>query len=263
MIDAKTLLFGLLGWPIDYTMSPQIHNQLSEKEGRNAVYLAFPTEEKNLETFVAFARVYLKGFNVTVPYKEKILPFLDSVDFSASVCGAVNTVRVADGKLIGYNTDGGGGKRCIEEKLSLSGKTAVIKGAGGAARGLAAALLPECRVLIDARRKEQAEALVACLASFYPEREISVYAGQRGDILINATTLGSESQPGMPFTEEQVRHSLLVYDAVYAPRKTELILTAEKFGIPTVLGMDMLTGQALLAREIFFAEERKEEDSER
>lgn len=263
MIDAKTKLFGLLGWPIDYTMSPQIHNQLSEKEGRNAVYLAFPTEEKDLATFVAFARVYLKGFNVTVPYKEKILPFLDSVDFSAKVCGAVNTVRVADGKLIGYNTDGGGGKRCIEKKICLSGKTAVIKGAGGAARGLAAALLPECRVLIDARRREQAEALVSGLSPFFPGREIAVYTGQPGDILINATTLGSESQPGIPFSEEQIRHSSLVYDAVYAPRRTELIITAEKFGIPTVLGMDMLTGQALLAREIFFAEESKEEDSEK
>lgn len=253
MIDAKTQLFGLLGWPIDYTMSPQLHNSLSEEEGRNAVYLAFPTEEKDLATFVAFARVYLKGFNITVPYKEKILPFLDELDLSGKICGAVNTVKVRNGKLFGYNTDGEGGKCCMEKHLSLNGKTAVIKGAGGAARGIAASLLPECRVLIDARRTEKAEALAADLKAFYPDRDIAPYEGQRGDILINATTLGSNLQPGMPFTEEQIKESLLVYDAVYDPRKTELILAAEKLGKPVVLGMDMLTGQALLAREIFFS----------
>lgn len=255
MINAKTQLFGLVGWPIDYTMSPEIHNGLSEKEGRNAVYLAFPTEEKDLETFVRFARVYLKGFNVTVPYKEKIIPFLDALDFSGEVCRAVNTVQVRNGRLVGYNTDGTGGKRCIEQKLPLAGKTVVIKGAGGAARGLAAALLPECKVLIDARRKEQAQSLTQDLSRFFPGREIGVYGGEKGDILINATTLGSTAQPGMPFTEEQIQNSQLVYDAVYDPRKTELILAAEKIGKPVVVGMDMLIGQAVLAREIFFAEE--------
>lgn len=252
-INAKTQLFGLLGWPIDYTRSPQIHNSLSQKEGKNAVYLPFPTEEKDLAVFVAFARVFLQGFNVTVPYKEKIIPFLDELALSGQICGAVNTVKVRGGKLIGYNTDGEGGKRCVEEKISLAGKTVLIKGAGGAARGLAAAFLPECTVRIDARRTEQARLLADDLKRFYPDRDIDLFRGLPADILVNATTLGSNMQPGLPFSEEQIARSVLVYDAVYDPPETALISAARRLGKPVVVGMDMLIGQAVLAREIFFS----------
>ena len=251
MPDAQTRLFGILGYPIPYTKSPQLQTGMFRKNGVNAVYLSFPTPEEQLETFLAFARIHMGGFNVTIPYKEKIMPYLEKTDRFAELCGAVNTVKVENGKFYGYNTDGAGGKRCLERLTELSGKKVFLKGAGGAARGLAAALCGSCEILIDARGKQKAQGLVHDLNSAVPGAKLALWEGQKAEILINATPLGSTACPGIPFTEEQVAAADTAFDAVYDPQETELLKLANALGKKTVPGMDMLIEQGVLAQEIF------------
>jgi shikimate dehydrogenase len=252
-INSKTSLYAVLGYPIDYTLSPFIHNGIFNIKNENSVYISLPTKEEDFETFISFSRIYLKGFNITIPYKRTVLPFIDSFDKSALACDAVNTVKVIDKKLFGYNTDGMGTRIAIERVYSLKGKTVLIKGSGGAARGISAGLYDsDTEIFIDARNKAAADELIENIKNNLSNGNISIYDGKKQcDILINATPLGSVGNEGMPFSEKQIENSSLVFDAVYNPRKTVLLQTAEKSGKIIVNGLDMLFWQAVFAQEIW------------
>jgi shikimate dehydrogenase len=265
--------FAVIGDPIGHSISPVIHNAVFDYLGVDARYSAIHVPKGSVGAFTARARVSgLRGFNVTVPHKQDILPFLDDIDIDARLCGAVNTVVARDGRLIGYNTDMEGLSRALARcGRSYGGRSVVILGAGGAAAGIAmkSALDGARRLAIFARRPERAIetrnrilAAVSCAAD-RPAPEITVAdmsdgamraAAYGADLLINATPLGMlgvESDYGSLDFLTALPTGALVCDLVYNPPRTRLLREAHALGLETLGGLDMLISQALLADGIF------------
>src|SRR5918996_1387882 len=137
-IDTQTKLCGVIGNPVHHSLSPAIHNAAFRKMGLNLVYLAFPVEAIGEAMKGLRALGSSRGFSVTIPHKVSAMPFLDEVDETARHIGAINTIVVENGKLIGYNTDASGALRALTEGgVSLSGQRVLILGSGGAARAIA------------------------------------------------------------------------------------------------------------------------------
>ena len=146
-LDAQTKLCGVIGNPVHHSLSPAIHNAAFRKMGLNYVYLAFPVEAIGDAIKGLRALGNSRGFSVTIPHKVAALPFLDEVDQTARHIGAINTIVVENGKLIGYNTDASGALRALREGgAGLSGQRVLILGSGGAARAVAFALAGEAKL---------------------------------------------------------------------------------------------------------------------
>jgi len=261
-IDASTRKFALLGARLPYTWSPQIHNTLFTARGINAVYLPLAVDEYSLANAVDVLRQSFAGFNVTIPYKEAIIPLMDELDDTASACGAVNTVTVSEsGSLIGHNTDAIGLARALEEALvSLDDLSAVIVGNGGTARSAAYELLRrDNRVTIAARKPARAERLVSDLAALQPDggariRLISLeeleHRGEEYDLLIHATPLGAfPDVEGCAVSKSVIARCHTVFDAVYNPPETRLLSVAKAEGAKCVGGFGMLFYQAVEAQK--------------
>lgn len=262
-IGPETARFAVLGEKLGHSWSPYIHNSLFAAAGRNAVYLPFPVPPQSLSSAVDVFRSSLSGFNVTIPYKERIIPLLDEIDGSALACGAVNTV-VCDGeRLIGYNTDGTGMLRALREGgVKTACISALVLGGGGAARAAGYAFLSQGgRVAFAVRDVRKGERLVSELAqaggfardrlAVLPMNEISgAY-----DVLVNCTPVGmSPNTDACPVGEEIVTRCGAVFDAVYNPRTTRLLACAQRLGIPAVEGLVMLYYQAVEAQRLWFGE---------
>ena len=164
-IHASTLRYAVFGESLPHTWSPQIHNSLFAAAKIDAVYLPVTVPHDVIGSAVDVFRSCFAGFNVTIPYKEKIIPFLDEVDEAACVCGAVNTVENRNGRLIGHITDGLGMLRAIEEKgVKTQGADALVLGGGGAARVAAYEFLARGgRVTLAVRNREKESGLQASL----------------------------------------------------------------------------------------------------
>ncbi len=165
-LDAQTKLCGVIGNPVHHSLSPAIHNAAFRKMGLNYVYLAFPVEAIGDAIKGLRALGNSRGFSVTIPHKVAALPFLDEVDQTARHIGAINTIVVENGKLIGYNTDASGALRALREGgAGLSGQRVLILGSGGAARAIAFALAGEAKIAgltvlgvdEDERRRDEIE----------------------------------------------------------------------------------------------------------
>ncbi|MDR2088271.1 MAG: shikimate dehydrogenase [Clostridiales Family XIII bacterium] len=264
--------FAVIGDPIGHSLSPAIHNAVFAALGADCRYSAIRVPKGRLDVFVERARFFdLSGFNVTIPHKQDIIPFLDGLDEEAALCGAVNTVRNEGGRFIGYNTDMEGLLRAVEGRgRAYGGAGVAILGAGGAAAGIAmkAACERARRITIFARRPAQAEelrrrALRAAAARGAPDPEIRTEAMEPramcdavrdADILINATPLGmsgTKSEHASFAFLEYLPVRALVCDLIYEPARTKLLREAATRGFETLGGLDMLIAQALLADEIF------------
>ncbi|MBM7691840.1 shikimate dehydrogenase [Peribacillus deserti] len=255
-------LYGVMGDPIRHSMSPDIHNDAFKRMNINADYHLFHVIPAKLEDAVNGARALkISGFNVTVPHKTKIMPFLDEIDELAIAIGAVNTVVNRNGRLIGYNTDGPGFVRGIYEKLGtpLTNKRTLIIGAGGAARGIYFSLVKEGVTQIDIcnRTLENAKSLikqcpyqVASEALSFEEalKKIAEY-----DLIVQTTSAGmSPNISGLPFEiRGSLQSSALVSDIIYNPLETEFLKQAKEKGAMTHNGIDMFVYQAALAFEIW------------
>jgi len=201
-----------------------------------------------LAEFAAFARTNLAGFNVTVPHKQAILPFLDRIDADAERCGSVNTVRIAAGQLEGFSTDGAGILYALQSVLQVTVKEAVITmvGAGGAAHAAAFALQKAGvkRLFIANRTKSRAENLaqsVVSCAEAVPMQDLRCALQQSG-CLLQCSSCGLRETDGSPFDLELLNGLFLsVFDMIY--RRTELLDFAEKRGFPCASGKEMLIGQ--------------------
>ncbi|MBN1872448.1 MAG: shikimate dehydrogenase, partial [Candidatus Omnitrophica bacterium] len=152
-INARTEIYGLLGYPVHHTFSPVMHNSAFEDLGINAIYLPFEIKSEDLESSVECLKsIGVKGLNVTIPHKERVIKYLDSLDREAALIGAVNTIVNIKGKYKGYNTDGRGFISSIEEEFGIvpKGKKFFIIGAGGAARAVSfsLALRGACRIVL-------------------------------------------------------------------------------------------------------------------
>jgi shikimate dehydrogenase len=155
MIDAQTELYGVIGNPVQHSLSPILHNGAFKRLGWNAVYLAF--EVKNLKEALRGIRgLGVRGVSVTIPFKTEVIPFLDKVEGVAKKIGAVNTIVNQGGRLIGYNTDCEGALEALEEKMNLKGKRVVLLGAGGAARAIGFGLKErDCQLIIANRSRNR------------------------------------------------------------------------------------------------------------
>jgi shikimate dehydrogenase len=260
-INGKAKIIGIIGKNTENSLSPLIHNQIILKYSLNFCYLPFKVTENDLSQAIQGIRALsIKGVNVTFPYKEKVIEFLDEVEESAQRIGAVNTIVNNKGILTGYNTDVIGFKKSLQEdgKFVIKEKKAVILGAGGAARAVVYALLEEEieEICIFNRTLEKAKKIKQNLSSFSPKSRIIVFPLEGEDLkdkiekahlLVNATSLGMPPRAdNTPLPDEKLFHpNLLVYDLIYHPVRTLFLRQAERAGAKIINGLPMLVYQGI------------------
>lgn len=261
-ITGKTALFGIIGYPIRHSLSPVIQNSAFAAAGIDAVYVPFEVLPGALEHAVSgLIALGVQGFNVTIPHKTSIIPLLHRLDKSAELAGAVNTVKRENDQLVGYNTDGYGLVRSLEQDCSFdpSGKNVLIYGAGGAARGAVAALCQTSvkNISIVNRTEKTTIELISFFASRYPETEFSMISSvddynatiSRIDLLLNTTSLGMKHEKLPLLSFDKLQRSAVVYDMVYSQSKTPLLQDANHFSHRCANGLGMLVCQGELAFE--------------
>jgi len=239
-----------------------MHTFAFRQQHLDCVYVPFPVAPDQLAPAVAGAvALGVCGFNVTIPHKEAIMAHLDDVSAAAWAIGAVNTVHVQDGRTIGYNTDGEGFLQPLHAlHLPLADTTTCMLGAGGAARAVGMALLEAgCPVLAIANRThERAARLVAVLQEYFPQAQVRAVpfaeaapVARQSGLLVNATSVGMHNTGGALLPDTCFRPGQVVYDLVYRPIHTPLLLAAQRCGATIVPGLDMLIGQGAAAFQLW------------
>ena len=241
-IGPSTEIYGVIGMPVTHSVSPAMHNAAFADSGRDAVYLPLPAADVN--DAVDFVRgMGMKGASITIPYKVAVLPHLNEVDAAARHVGAVNTLRVVEGRWQGANTDVVGFLRPLEERgVVLAGRRASVLGAGGSSRAVVAGLVRAgATVTLHARTvakaREVASALAVTVGPWPPE------AGS-WDLLVNCTPVGMYPATGETPIAADLLTGRIVYDLVYNPIETRLLREAAQAGCETIGGLDMLVAQA-------------------
>lgn len=254
-----TRLFGVIGHPVAHSLSPAMHAAALRAMRLDALYAAFDVPPRFLRPMLRGLLLSgVEGLNVTVPLKEAVLPLLDRLDESARAAGAVNTIAVRRGRTVGYNTDGEGFRRALQELGWRPGPSrAIILGAGGAARAVAweLARTPGCEVTVANRHPARAAALVRRLRRRHPRARLRAVPlrGLRLDgaaLLINATTVGLQPGERAPIAPAQLRPGLLVYDLVYH-RETALVAAARRRGCVAANGLSMLLYQGAASLQMW------------
>ena len=258
ILDETTAVYGIIGGNTSYSMSPYIHNAAFAAKDLNCVFV--PLQTADLGEFVRRMvkpdtreiELNFAGFSVTAPHKQAIIPHLDRIDESAKTIAAVNTVKIADGKLFGFNTDAEGFIRPLKGAYDLRDAHVAVIGAGGAARACIYSLKKEgAQVTIFARDAEKAKGLAQefdTRVEPLPKTSFSDF-----DIVVNTTPLGTKgvSENETVATADQLRGVKLVYDIVYNPPETRLLREAKTAGTRTINGLEMLIGQAIRQFEIW------------
>ena len=265
-ITGSTRLISLLGNPVKHSQSPYMHNLSFESLKLDYVYMAFEIEEGRIEKGIeAMRTLNAKGFNITMPYKEEAMKFLDEIDEEAKIIGSVNTVLNNNGKLVGYNTDGKGFIKALDEKqVKFRGEKTVILGSGGAAKAIAIQLAIDSakEIVIANKTLEKAERIVNIIKNHIPEVKVSsikldekILKKELKDakILINTTPIGMKETMRKSLIKDikTLHNSLFVADIIYYPSKTELLSQAEEMGCKIMNGLNMLVYQGALAFNIW------------
>ena len=262
-INGNTRLVGILGYPLEHTLSPAIHNAAFNHLNLNWCYLPLPVESMSLDKAIK-GLCSVKNFvgaNVTMPYKEKVLPCLDEISSCARVIGAVNTLHMSDNKLVGYNTDGRGFLTALVQDggFDPKGKNVLIVGAGGASRSIAVtlALSGASKLKILNRTWEKADEICsliksnfACHVEAFDFQGDLEYFFSTVDLIINATPVGM-NKGECPFPADLISRKHFVCDLIYRPLKTTLISAARERGAKTLSGLSMLLYQGAAAFEIW------------
>ncbi len=260
------LRLDVVGDPISHSKSPYIHETVLKELGFEYEYRKVQVKKGELSKYLCEAKsLGLCGFNLTMPHKTDIIPFLDFIDDEARIFNSVNTVKIKDGKLLGYNTDALGMVYSMEKKgFRAKGKNIVILGAGGVASTLALKMAFEgaSEITVLNRTLSSAEEICKkvlkesgknCTALSFDKESLGNSA-KECDILINCTPLGMEGIDtdfeDLSFLENIHKGSLL-FDLIYNPAETALLKCAKELGLSTLNGLDMLIYQGLLADEIF------------
>jgi len=248
-ITASTQLCAIIGNPIGHSLSPLVHNAAFRHLGLDYVFVAFRVDRLQ-EAVRGIAALGLKGISVTIPHKVEVMACLDEIEPVARRIGAVNTIVNRDGKLVGYNTDWNGAMRALQDKIELQGKTAVVLGAGGAARAIAFGLKEKgAEPVILNRTVSKAEELASGLTCRFGGLELIDKLSF--DLVINATSVGMSPDADRTPLNRTVLKNVLVFDTVYNPLKTRLIREAEENGCATVTGLEMFVNQAALQFELW------------
>jgi shikimate dehydrogenase len=270
-INGRTRLAGVVGWPLEHTLSPAMHNAAYDAIGLDAVYLPLPVpNEAGLARLVSAVRVLpFLGFNVTMPFKAAMLELCDEVAALARLSGAVNTVHCVEGRLVGYNTDGRGLLESLQEEAGFcpEGKRVAILGAGGAASAalVACVVSKAARVAVVNRSVERGEDLIGRVSAHLRETEAVAVAFDdaaaaevsSADLVVNATPVGMHPNDPAPVPADWLRGGQVVADMVYRPAVTALLDEARRAGATAVGGLGMLVSQGAMAVDIWTGDERE------
>ncbi|EOB3455554.1 shikimate dehydrogenase [Enterococcus hirae] len=269
MISGKTKLTGFFAKPASHSLSPLMHNLAFSHWGIDAVYLAFEVDQTNLRQAVESIRTLdMLGVNVSMPNKTAVLAYLDQLSPEAELIGAVNTIVHQEQRLIGYNTDGMGFVRSVNETgHPIKNQKIVVLGAGGAAKAIVVQMALEGAQEITIYKRLNATFLplkeyfakvsekTGCpirLHDYADESQLALDLSQ-ANLLINATDIGMGSKKDqLPVADVKLLHSqLAVFDLIYSPSETRLIQEAKKMGIKAYNGLGMLIHQGAIAFELW------------
>ena len=267
-IDGYTRLAAVVANPIKHSISPFIHNRAFEATNTNGVYLAWEVEGTDLAETVANIRRYqMFGINLSMPYKEQVIPYLDQLSEEACLIGAVNTVVNRDGTLIGYNTDGKGFFKSLPS-FKISRKRMILLGAGGAAKAiLAQAILDgvsQVSVFVRSASIEKTRPYLEKLqnetgfkADLFALEDVSELQARitDSDLLVNATSVGMDGESLPIPTSVLLPEKLLVADVIYQPFETPFLKWARNQGNHAVNGLGMLLYQAAEAFQLWTGKE--------
>lgn len=270
MIDTSEKIVGLLGWPIEHSLSPDMHNAAFKALGLNWRYHSFPISpdqfDKDIRTFLALD---VRGFNVTIPYKKAALAYLDTIEDTARTVGAVNTITInknqESGNIsCGYNTDVQGFINALKEGgfNKISGKKTVVIGAGGAARAVLYGLIGEgiSKITILNRNIQTAQLIREDFKGFPSKLEILpltrnniVKRTYEADLLVNATPIGALPTPDKSIWPDNfpLPSNITVFDLIYNPPMTKLLKQGEASRAVIISGLEMLVHQGAFSFQIW------------
>ena len=254
-----TSTYAVIGDPIDHSLSPNIHNAAFRHLELDHTYIAYKIPAGELSAGIdALKAIKIAGFNVTIPHKIEMMKFLDEMDTTCKVIGAVNTVLNENGKLKGYNTDMIGFLDPIKKKnFTIKNSQVLLLGAGGAARAIITAMIKEkaSKISIVNRTQENANKLadfakkiggnVDTISMQEANKLITDYK-----FIINSTSIGMRNEPS-PISTENIGKNSIVYDIVYQPINTDLIKKSKENGATIIYGYEMLLSQAACSFEIW------------
>jgi shikimate dehydrogenase len=255
-------LVGIIGYPIEHSLSPELHNAAFKALNLNWLYLAFAVKPKAVKAAVnGLKALNFAGFNVTLPHKQAVAKLVDELKPEAQLAQAVNTVKIKDEKLIGYNTDISGFLASLNEvQFNPKGKVALLIGAGGAAFSVAVALAQAkiAKIMVLNRTLKKAEKLKGRLKQNFSlnvtvvkEAEDVASFIDEVNLVVNATSVGMQNNPGLPLPQKFIKKGQVIYDLIYAPVETELIRLAKAKGCQSINGLSMLVHQGAKAFEIW------------
>ena len=251
--------YAVIGDPIDHSLSPNIHSAAFRELNLDASYIAYRIPREELEIGVeGLKKIKIDGFNVTIPHKVEMMKYLDKIDETCSVIGAVNTVTNENGILKGYNTDMDGFLDPIKKRnIEIKNSRVLLLGAGGAARAIVAGFAKEKsqNISIYNRTETKSRELVKFAKSLdFNASEITLSSIKNEiaeyDIIVNATSIGLQNEDSI-IDFEGIKENVLVYDIVYMPMHTDFLNKAKERNAKIIFGYEMLLGQAVRAFEIW------------
>ncbi len=270
-IDGYTRLAAVVAKPIKHSISPFIHNLSFENTGINGVYLAWEIAEEDLAVTMENVKRYdMFGLNISMPYKQAVIPYLDQLTKSAQLIGAVNTIIPREGQLIGHNTDGIGFFKSLDKLagFQVQGKVMTVLGGGGAATAIIAqAALDGAAKIFVFSRSQSIERHTATAQKISKETQVPIEVLPLEDssllqekifqsrLLVNGTSVGMDGKSLVVDEETILPQNLLVVDVIYQPFETPFINFAKQQGATTVNGLGMLLFQAAEAFQIWTGKE--------
>jgi shikimate dehydrogenase len=262
-ISGKTRICGIIGDPVEHTLSPVMHNAAFEELNLDFVYVAFRVRREELRDALNGARsLDFHGLNVTMPHKNAVMKYLDEIDSTAMFIGAVNTILNNEGRLMGYDTDGIGALNALKENgITPNGKKLLLLGAGGAGKAIAFHAAQEVEELVILNRTPQkAKKLAEILRKEFNKKingnmlstEIIKEELRDADILVNSTSVGMHPDVNQSLVPpSSLRPDLCVMDIIYNPLETKLAKDAKAVGAKVVSGIEMLVHQGAASFEIW------------
>ncbi len=252
-------LFGIIGNPLDHSLSPKIFNALFKKKRLPFRYLSFQVEKNHLKNLVRCMKLCdIEGLNVTAPFKEAVIPHLDGLDPFAKQCGAVNTIVRQKNRFVGFNTDGPGFVWALKEKAKVlpKNKTVLLIGAGGAARGIAAALAANGakKIIVFNRHPLRAKKMGQHLKKYFPKTiwQTLPLAAKKLKTVLPQTNLLIQTTPSLlALPISLLSQEAIVCDILYGKGETKLLKAAKKRRLKTVNGLSLLHFQILLNQKLW------------
>lgn len=261
-INGATAFAGIIGYPIEHTLSPVFQNAAFDHAGLNWAYLPFKVAPAALQVALAGLKACdCRGLNITMPHKQAAYDLVDELDESAELVGAVNTIEFKDGRSIGHSTDGSGFIRSLKSDAHFNPgkKRALVIGAGGAAQSIALSLAAAgaAQIIVLNRTAKKAEKIVGLIRSHYSDCAASIgdindpAEVKNCDLVVNATSVGMTANAGVPLALDLIESDQIVYDVIYWPPETEFLRLAKEKGARTVNGASMLLYQGAAAFTIW------------